>query len=88
MGTPKEPLWKRFKSKGEELYDAMKSSTASPRAKYVDHERLDLKRDFRMIIEHGTVEDLVQALSAFGKGPETAEGKELLAEFKRMRDGD
>ncbi len=89
MARPDEPgLWQRFKSKGEQLYEAVKSSTASPRAKYLDVDRLEMKRSFRAIIGHGTVDDLADALRAIGKGPETPEGKELLEEFKKMRDGD
>jgi hypothetical protein len=90
MDVPEGPesLWGRLKSKGEQLYEAVKSSTAHPRAKYLDHERLEIKRQFRTIIERGSEQDLAEALSAMGMGPDTQEGKEFLTEFKKIRGGD
>jgi hypothetical protein len=72
------------RSKAEEIYTQLKRAN-SLRAKYLDHDRLDLKRDFREIIAHGSEYQFIRALSAIGSGPETEEGKHLISMFRKIR---
>jgi len=91
MPTPPDerpPQRPPLKSKAEQIYQAVKASTAHPRARYLDHERLEVMQNVRTIINKGTEAELAEALSAFGKGPETIEGKALLEQFREMRKAD
>lgn len=89
MGKPEDDFvlgYGRAKSTAKDIYAALKESTASPQAKIIDRDYLELKQSFRRIIERGTEKDLAEALAAMGIGAETPEGEELLAAFRELRE--
>jgi hypothetical protein len=85
MGKPEPPATGHEQSKGDELYEVMLASTAHPRNKNTDREILRRKQNMRDIMKRGSPEDFAAALKACGIEPESAEGREFIAELLKIR---
>ncbi len=57
------------------------------RKKNIDHERVQLMRDTKQIIQTGTLEQLEEKLELLGMGRNTQKGREILQRFISLRGG-